>query len=79
MPPGPSRLTKLSLQMLMEIGGYKTVNELGLVLGLNRGALQRLKHDGVPIERADEFAVKCGFHATEVWGEDFYQPRNLVS
>jgi len=63
----------------MEMGGYATVNDLGLVLGLSRGALQRLKRDGVPIERADTFAVRCGFHATEVWGDEFYAPRHPIA
>lgn len=66
-------LTKLSIVELMERGGYATVNELGRVIGVRRHNLQRMKHDGVPITRADEFAVKCGFHPTEVWGDDYYR------
>jgi len=68
------RSTTLPLQPLMELGGYETANEIGRVLGISRSNVQALKVRGVPIHRADEFAVKCGFHPTEVWGDAYYAP-----
>lgn len=67
------RLTKLPLEPLMLAGRYATAGELGLVLDRTRSCIQRLKNDGVPIHRADQFAIACGFHPSEVWGDDYYQ------
>jgi endogenous inhibitor of DNA gyrase (YacG/DUF329 family) len=69
---GAPTLTKLPLAPLMRAMRCETANQLGAMIGLNRASVQRLKSDGVPIHRADEFAVLCGLHATEVWGEAFY-------
>jgi len=69
-----TRSTTLPLQPLMDLGNYETANDLGRVLGLTRTNVQQLKARGVPIHRADEFAVACGFHPTEVWGEAYYAP-----
>ena len=71
---GPAPLTKLPLEPLMILGGYETANDLGRVLKLSRSNVQQLKARGVPIHRADEFAVACGFHPLEVWGDDFLAP-----
>ncbi len=70
--------TKLPLSTLMERGGYKTANDLGRVLGLSRASIQRAKHEGVPIMRADTFALACGFHPIEVWGDLYYQALDQV-
>lgn len=68
------RSTTLPLQALMDVGGYETANELGRVLGLTRANVQQLKARGVPILRADEFAIKCGLHPLEVWGDAYMAP-----
>lgn len=69
-----TRLTTLPFEDLMRVGGYETANEIGRVLGVSRGVVQQLKVRGVPIHRADEYAIACGFHPVEVWGDAYYAP-----
>lgn len=71
--PGPARLTKLAIQPLMERGGYQTANDLGRVVGASRSVIQQAKTRGIPIHRADKWALLCGFLPIEIWGELFYQ------
>lgn len=40
--------------------------------GVDRRTVQRWKHDGISIYKADELAVELGTHASLLWGSAYY-------
>lgn len=39
-------------------------------VGARHTVLKRAKEQGLTIEQADKYAIKCGFHPIEIWGFD---------
>lgn len=39
------------------------------ILGVDRGRWQHFRLYGIPLDYADEYAVRLGFHPSDVWGE----------
>lgn len=62
----------LPLTPLLEQSGF-TVRDLERVGGKCRGQIQHWKRDGrVPLEQADELAVRVGLHPASVWGDLYW-------
>jgi hypothetical protein len=44
--------------------------EFRLVVGARHSTLMGYKESGMPLDVADKYAVKCGYHPVEIWGYD---------
>ena len=44
--------------------------EFRTIVGARHTVLTRYKIQGMPVDVADLYAVKCGLHPVEVWGID---------
>lgn len=59
----------LSIISLFEAFG-RPWREFREVVGARHTVLNRYKENGMPIDVADKYAVKCNLHPVEVWGYD---------
>ena len=47
--------------------------ELARRTGEHPRQVQRWKHRGIPLERADSMAIALGLHPAEVWGDEWWE------
>ena len=74
---GPAPLRRWSGVALVEAvelayGRSVTYREVGVIVGASRAVVQRAVSHGLATWRADEWAVRLGFHPVEVWGGEWW-------
>ena len=63
---------KLRVGPLLEASGM-SISALALAAGVNRKSIHRWAHDGVPLFRVDEIAVKVlGVHPACIYGDAWW-------
>jgi len=62
---------RLPLAPLLEASGM-SISSLAIAAGVNRKSIHRWAHEGVPLFRVDEIAVKVlGVHPACIYGDKF--------
>ena len=76
----PSRFVRLPLAPLaahvraQDLPDYRRgLAELARQTGVHVRQVQRWKHSGIPLERADSMAIALGLHPAEVWGDEWWE------
>jgi hypothetical protein len=56
------------MELFQKFGG--PWREFREVIGARHTVLNRYKEEGMPLDVADKYAIKCDLHPIEVWGYD---------
>lgn len=64
---------RVPLAPLYRAAGCETDGDLAAVLQVSRGTILRLKREGVPVTRADAFAIAIDTHPALLWPDEFYE------
>jgi hypothetical protein len=80
--PGPKPQPRLPIDPLLEVAERMwaphsgqpvgPVGKLTSLLGIDRGSVWRAAREGVTIYTADQWAVRLGYHPSQLWPDLFY-------
>lgn len=69
--------TTVPLEPLLAATNAETPAHLARLVGVHTGNMTRVVNRGLSLDQADRWAVVCGFHPTEVWGDAFWVGTDL--